>query len=59
MADPTNPAPDNVDTVVPNEVAPSGHGGTGPAPVPHPLTPEANKPAEPGEVSEPDNAKED
>lgn len=40
------------DLVVPNEVAPSGHGGSGPAPLPHPLTEEANKPAKPGEVSE-------
>lgn len=56
MAKPTNPAPDNVDLVVPSEVAPSGHGGSSPAPVPHPLTPEANVEPKPGEVSDPDNA---
>lgn len=54
MAKPTDTAPDNVDLVIPNEVA--EHGGSGPAPVPHPLTPEANKEARPGEVANPDNA---
>lgn len=56
MAEPTSPAPDNVDLVIPQEEAPSGHGGTGPAPMPHPLTPEANKPDKAGEVSNPQNA---
>lgn len=56
MAEPTNATPDNVDLVVPQDVAPSGHGGSGPAPMPHPLTEEANKPSKPGEVSDPDNA---
>lgn len=41
--------------VVPAEVAPSGHGGSGPAPLPHPLTEEANAEPKPGEVSDPEN----
>lgn len=40
--------------VVPADVAPSGHGGTGPAPLPHPLTEEANLPERAGEVSDED-----
>lgn len=47
----TNPVPGNADTlVVPKDVAPSGHGGSGVAPVPHPLTPEANKGLDKDEV---------
>ena len=55
MAEPTSAAPEGVDLVIPKEVAPSGHGGSGPAPLPGPLTEEANKPAKPGEVSDRDD----
>jgi len=55
MPEPTNPVPDNAEPVIPNEEAPSGHGGSAPAPRPHPLTPDANKDDEAGELSDPDN----
>lgn len=61
MAKPTKATPSNVDDadlVIPNEVAPSGHGGTAPAPVPHPLTEEANVESRPGELSDPENHEE-
>lgn len=56
MAKATKPTPPNADTLVkPSEVAPSGHGGSAPAPVPHPLTPEANVEPAPSELSNPEN----
>lgn len=51
MKNQTNPVPGNADElVVPKDVAPSGHGGSGVAPVPHPMTPEANKGLDEDEV---------
>lgn len=44
------------DLVVPADVA--DHGGAGPAPLPHPLTEEANLPERAGEVSDPQDADE-
>lgn len=55
VVDATGEVPEYIpegDLVIPAEEAPSGHGGTGPAPLPHPLTEEANKPERAGEISE-------